>query len=154
PDRAGLGAVAIGNPQSWNRYGYALNNPLSFVDPKGLTIGSGCDNPTGDDPCFVQVTATISDEFFFEGSGGGPHFEPELPFQRETVGGGFCSARCQLQNAIKAAIEALNNADCAQLIDRNSGQAQASLVLGTAWIIIGQPPDATNSEETDPTALG
>ena len=24
------------DPQSWNRYGYAMNNPLKFVDPNGL----------------------------------------------------------------------------------------------------------------------
>ena len=28
-------------PQSWNRYSYVLNNPLKFVDPKGLYV-SGC----------------------------------------------------------------------------------------------------------------
>ena len=25
-----------GSPQTWNRYSYALNNPLKFVDPNGL----------------------------------------------------------------------------------------------------------------------
>jgi RHS repeat-associated protein len=36
PDPAGLGAVDPTNPQSWNRYGYVLNNPLALVDPLGL----------------------------------------------------------------------------------------------------------------------
>jgi len=36
PDPAGLGAVNPLNPQSWNRYAYAFNNPLSNVDPLGL----------------------------------------------------------------------------------------------------------------------
>jgi RHS repeat-associated protein len=36
PDPAGLAAVDPSNPQSWNRYGYVNNNPLSFVDPSGL----------------------------------------------------------------------------------------------------------------------
>jgi RHS repeat-associated protein len=36
PDPAGLGAVDPSNPQSWNRYAYVLNNPLSFADPLGL----------------------------------------------------------------------------------------------------------------------
>jgi RHS repeat-associated protein len=35
PDRAGL-AADPSNPQSWNRYSYVLNNPLSYVDPNGL----------------------------------------------------------------------------------------------------------------------
>ena len=36
PDPAGLAAVDPGNPQSWNRYGYVINNPLGYVDPFGL----------------------------------------------------------------------------------------------------------------------
>jgi RHS repeat-associated protein len=36
PDPAGLNAVDITNPQSWNRYAYALNNPLGNVEPTGL----------------------------------------------------------------------------------------------------------------------
>ncbi len=38
PDPAGLGAVDPTNPQSWNRYAYVLNNPLSNVDPLGLYL--------------------------------------------------------------------------------------------------------------------
>jgi len=36
PDPAGLAAVNPVNPQSWNRYGYVLNNPLRAIDPLGL----------------------------------------------------------------------------------------------------------------------
>ncbi len=32
PDPAGLAAVGLTNPQTWNRYAYVANNPLSFVD--------------------------------------------------------------------------------------------------------------------------
>ncbi len=36
PDPAGLGSVDPTNPQTWNRYAYVMNNPLSNVDPLGL----------------------------------------------------------------------------------------------------------------------
>ena len=36
PDPAGLSAVDLTNPQTFNRYAYVLNNPLSNIDPDGL----------------------------------------------------------------------------------------------------------------------
>ena len=58
PDPAGLAAANPGNPQSWNRYAYVLNNPLALTDLLGLdcvydnedgtvSVGYGdCDNST------------------------------------------------------------------------------------------------------------
>ena len=49
PDPAGLSAVDPTNPQTWNRYAYAGNNPLSVIDPLGLYCmwddGTYDDNP-------------------------------------------------------------------------------------------------------------
>jgi RHS repeat-associated protein len=41
PDPAGLAAVDITNPQTWNRYAYAINNPLGLVDRLGLDNDCG-----------------------------------------------------------------------------------------------------------------
>lgn len=46
PDPAGLGAADPTNPQSWNRYAYALNNPLRYTDPSGLYCFYGGDGDT------------------------------------------------------------------------------------------------------------
>jgi RHS repeat-associated protein len=36
PDPSGLLAQKPAYPGSWNLYGYAMNNPLIFIDPTGL----------------------------------------------------------------------------------------------------------------------
>jgi RHS repeat-associated protein len=36
PDPAGLAAVSLEDPQTWNRYAYVTNDPLNAVDPLGL----------------------------------------------------------------------------------------------------------------------
>ena len=68
PDPAGLGAVEVTNPQSWNRYAYVSNDPINYIDPLGLKRprdddlgrwmfggggGWGCTMDRLDTPCSV-----------------------------------------------------------------------------------------------------
>ncbi len=49
PDPAGMGAAGPTNPQSWNRYAYVGNTPLSSIDADGLVTLPGCEE--GDFSC-------------------------------------------------------------------------------------------------------
>jgi hypothetical protein len=40
------------NPQTWNRYSYALNNPVTFTDPLGLYVWGNCQGDT--DKCNAE----------------------------------------------------------------------------------------------------
>jgi RHS repeat-associated protein len=51
PDPAGLKAADPKNPQTWNRYAYTENNPLSRIDPSGM-----CDLIAGG---FTQTPGTL-----------------------------------------------------------------------------------------------
>jgi len=47
PDPSGLLAQRPEDPQSWNLYAYARNNPLIFIDPNGLDCIYATDNGKG-----------------------------------------------------------------------------------------------------------
>ncbi|MGB8985449.1 MAG: RHS repeat-associated core domain-containing protein, partial [Candidatus Sulfotelmatobacter sp.] len=49
PDPAGLSAVDPSNPQSLNRYAYALNSPLTITDPSGMLGSCQSEDPDPED---------------------------------------------------------------------------------------------------------
>ncbi len=74
PDPAGMSAADPSNPQTWNRYAYVGNNPLSAVDPTGQYLML-CEDPWGGgfDYGFEKTTS-----LGYPGLACGP-FEWELP---------------------------------------------------------------------------
>ncbi len=62
PDPAGLSAVDPTNPQTWNRYAYVGNKPLSTQDPSGLRPPENAVN------CSWDSCSTVGDS---NGGGGG-----------------------------------------------------------------------------------
>jgi hypothetical protein len=53
PDPAGLGVADPGDPQSWNRYSYAANDPANLNDPSGLVAEDEGDFDSSFAPSYV-----------------------------------------------------------------------------------------------------
>ncbi len=78
------GSYDLSNPQSFNRYAYVLNNPLSFIDPNGLdcyqvsggdwSVSDGTDTVSGSDP-----TETVCTDYGGDPTQGGKPVVIHLP---------------------------------------------------------------------------
>ena len=52
----------VADPQSWNEYAYARNNPLRYVDPNGenATVTTNCTTTDNNTTCNVNISASIA----------------------------------------------------------------------------------------------
>jgi RHS repeat-associated protein len=57
PDPEHVGAN-VGDPQSWNAYAYAGNDPINFVDPDGLCKVDGKEYPDGGPKCPIGTSVS------------------------------------------------------------------------------------------------
>lgn len=82
------GSYDFANPQSFNRYSYVGNNPLSFTDPAGLvTNGAYCgDNCPSDNDGFFGIFVDIGDALAGLFGFGGPSFHGSLKPRPEGTG--------------------------------------------------------------------
>jgi len=155
-------AGAITNPQSLNRYAYAVNNPANFTDPSGAltfpcSIYSAC-SEIGSDPFFSWLGWTPIFLGVAEGWWSGPGREPEylqgLPIWRYFITGTnafpcFVSKTCKVQlhfkintacskNAQQVISDAENNLP--QFADFSGKFGPMGLPLGHADVQFGSVP--------------
>lgn len=136
------------NTQTYNRYSYVNNNPLSLMDPSGFKDCAERKSDCGDDELTVDVNGT-------RGGPPGPQSPPAPPLSPGSLGGAGPSAprenkpkeQSKVCAQAAAAMQAFNNANGQQSSDSSSGvDALANaLAVGDA---------AAQAAQANPGAVG
>jgi RHS repeat-associated protein len=77
PDPGWFLAAHLGNPQTWNMYTYANNNPLMYIDPYGLQSVPDATKPCG---LLCQIGKLLRNIFSGSGTSGHPGYPSSVPF--------------------------------------------------------------------------
>ena len=171
PDPAGRGAVILTNPQSWNRYAYALNNPLSLIDAMGLSVKKHRPRAMDDDECEDDCGGDGGGDGGDGGGGGDGGSQPSDPtdgnqpcdsdpnipcYDAGNDPGQTCDTDCQSQQALQNALMAmLTNSNCAALIGGPSSAGQAAAIGAIAGQLFGNPnPNIHFDPSPDPGITG
>lgn len=88
-----LSSASVGSPQSWNRYAYAVNNPLRYLDQKGLwywALSAG----GGDSDAQLRVKMHDTSQGWWRSLGARHQAKAQLEFRER-----FRASRTEAQNS-------------------------------------------------------
>jgi RHS repeat-associated protein len=126
------------DPQRFDQYSYALNNPLRYTDPTGLSTLVCCD-PQCNYIC-ENDDASNSNPGGTEGS---PQYSPsesddeEKDDTEETTEDPDCDAECQRQKAQNECIEkCMEIPGVAEMVIRRNRIQKAYLAWGVGWTLV------------------
>ncbi len=76
-----MASAKASKPQTWNRYAYALNNPLKFVDPDGLEVPDSC---VKDPNCTIVIKVNVVYDATMN-RGRGPNQQQRQKWEKEQL---------------------------------------------------------------------